>query len=112
MDAEILEVEVTCPDRDTARLIASACLTEGLVACANILPKVESLFYWQGRIDSESEVLLRMKTQAGHFAQVCAQIKATHPYDLPAIIALPVRLAGPGVVDWVRAETTDAGGPS
>ncbi|MGY6696539.1 MAG: divalent-cation tolerance protein CutA [Roseinatronobacter sp.] len=102
---ELYEVEVTCPDRDSARAIAQACLKARRVACANLLPKVESLFCWQGQIDSESEVLLRMKTPRGNFDEVCALIRANHPFDLPAIIALAVKDAGPGVADWVAAET-------
>jgi len=102
---DLFEVEVTCPDKDSAREIASACLRKKLVACANLLPKIESLFIWQGQIDSESEVLLRLKTPAHNFDAVCAQIRAHHPFELPAIIALPVQAMGPGVADWVAQET-------
>ncbi len=105
---DLYEVEVTCPDKDSARAIASACLKARLIACANLLPKVESLFRWQGQIDSESEVLLRMKTPAQNFDAVCARIRASHPFDLPAIVALPVQAMGPGVADWVASETQDA----
>lgn len=102
---ELYEVEVTCPDKDSAREIARACLSARLVACANVLPKIESLFCWQGQIDSETEVLLRMKTPAPHFDAVCQHIRAHHPYTLPAIVALPVQAMGPGVADWVAEET-------
>ncbi len=105
---DILEIEVTCPDKDSARGIARACLKARLVACANLLPKVESLFCWQGQIDSESEVLLRMKARAGHFEQVADCIRSHHPYTLPVIIALPAMRLGPGVADWVAEETQDA----
>ncbi|MCC5963432.1 MAG: divalent-cation tolerance protein CutA [Rhodobacteraceae bacterium] len=105
---KILEVEVTCPDAETAQSIARACLTDRLVACANLLHGVESLFRWQGQIDSETEVILRMKARAMHFDAVCRVVGAHHPYDLPAIIALPVNDAAPGVADWVAAETQDA----
>ena len=102
---DVFEVEVTCPDKDSARAIASACLRGRLVACANLLSKVESLFCWQGQIDSETEVLLRMKTPARNFDAVCAVIRANHPFELPAIIALPVQAMGPGVADWIAQET-------
>ena len=102
---DLFEVEVTCPDKDSAREIASACLRNRLVACANLFPKVESLFCWQGQIDSETEVLLRLKTPAQHFDAVCAEIRSKHPYDLPAITALPVRALGPGVAEWIAQET-------
>ncbi len=105
---ELYEVEVTCPDKDSARAIAQACLKARLVACANLLPKVESLFCWQGQIDSETEVLLRMKTPAPNFEAVCHKIRAKHPYDMPAIIALLVQAVGPGVDGWVASETQAA----
>ncbi len=105
---ECLEVEVTCPDEDSARAIATACLKARLIACANILPRVESLFCWQGQIDSETESLLRMKTPASNFAIACEMIHKHHPYALPAIVALPLRAMGPGVADWIAAETQDA----
>ncbi len=105
---ECFEIEVTCPDKDSARAIATACLKARLVACANLLPKIESLFCWQGQIDSESETLLRLKTPARNFDAACALITAHHPYTLPAIVALPLRAMGPGVADWIASETQDA----
>lgn len=102
---KLFEVEVTCPDAHSAREIARACLTARLVACANLISDVESLFVWQGQIDSETEVLLRMKTPARNFDAVCARIQSLHPFDLAAIIALPVQEMGPGVADWVAQET-------
>lgn len=105
---ECFEVEVTCPDKASARAIATACLKARLVACANLLPKVESLFCWQGQIDSESETLLRMKTPVRNFDAACAVIRAHHPYTLPAIVALPVQAMGPGVAGWIAEETQGA----
>jgi periplasmic divalent cation tolerance protein len=105
---ECFEVEVTCPDKDSARAIATACLKARLVACANLLPKVESLFCWQGQIDSETETLLRMKTPVRNFDAACAVIRAHHPYTLPAIVALPVQAMGPGVAGWIAEETQGA----
>lgn len=104
----LIEVEVTCPDEDSARKIAKAALQARLVACANILPGLESLFHWQGQIDSESEVLVRMKAPARQFDALCHIISAHHPYELPAITALPLAAIGPGVADWVAAECQEA----
>ncbi|CUX82941.1 MAG: periplasmic divalent cation tolerance protein [Roseibaca calidilacus] len=104
----LIEVEVTCPDEESARQIARAALDARLVACANILPGVESLFHWQGQIDSETEVLLRMKAPDARFDRLCTVIAAHHPYELPAITALPLAAIGPGVADWVATECQDA----
>lgn len=100
----LIEVEVTCPDKDCARAIARAALNARLVACANLLTGVESLFHWQGQIDSETETLLRMKAPAAHFDALCVLVAQHHPYTLPAITALPISHAAPGVSEWVAAE--------
>ena len=99
---QAIEVEVTCPDAASARRIARAALDKGLVACANIVPAVESLYRWQGRIESEGEVLLRLKTRLGGFDTLAALIARLHPYDLPAIVALPVIASGSGYDAWLR----------
>lgn len=101
---DFLEVEVTCPDEDSARRIARAALKARLVACANILPGVESLFHWQGQVDSESEVLLRLKAPAALFDALCEVIATHHTYRLPAITALPIAAIGPGVAEWIAEE--------
>lgn len=103
--SDLVEVEVTCPDIATARNVARACLEARLAACANILPGVESLFHWEGEIAGEAEVLLRLKAQSARFDALAEVITRAHPYDLPAIVALAVRHAGPGVQAWVENET-------
>jgi periplasmic divalent cation tolerance protein len=99
-----IEVEVTCPDKDCARKIARAALKARMVACANLLGGMESLFHWQGQIDSETETLLRMKAPEAHFKELCALVAQHHPYELPAITALPISHAAPGLPDWIAGE--------
>ena len=77
-----------------------------MVACANILPEVESLYHWQERIESDGEVLLRLKARLGTFDALAALITRLHPYDLPAIVALPVIASGPGADAWLRDSST------
>lgn len=104
-DAAMIEVEVNCPDADTARRIAQGAVQAGLAACANILPGVESIYLWQGRVNAEPEVALRLKSRGACFTALCALITRLHPYDLPAIVALPVLGANPGYGDWLREGT-------
>ena len=101
-EAMMIEVEVSCPDAETARRIARAAVEAGLAACANILPGVESIYLWQGRIEAEPEVALRLKSRGACFEALCALITRLHPYDLPAIIALPLVAANPGYGEWLR----------
>jgi periplasmic divalent cation tolerance protein len=99
-----LSVSVTCPDLDTARHIARAALEARLVACANILPRVESHYRWQDALVQDDEVLLVFKTRAACRAALTALIARTHPYDLPAITWSQDN-APDAVVDWIEAET-------
>lgn len=106
----MIEVEVNCPDAETARHIARAAVEAALAACANILPGVESIYLWQGRIETEPEVALRLKSRAERFDALCTLITRLHPYDLPAIVALPVLAANPGYGEWLREGTGGQGG--
>jgi periplasmic divalent cation tolerance protein len=103
--APLWEVEVTCPDIETARAIARAAVAARLAACANILPGVESHYRWQGEVQTDAEVLLRLKTAPALFMALSATICTHHPYDRPAISALPAVALGPGVAAWLSIET-------
>ncbi len=105
MRDDLLEVEVTCPDTDSAREIARAAVDARLAACGNIIGGVESVYRWQGAVESAPEVLLRLKARDGVFDALAALIVQRHPYDQPAIVALSVRAAGPGTEEWLRSET-------
>lgn len=101
----MIEVEVNCPDTEAARRIACSAVAGGLAACANILPGVESVYLWQGAMETGPEVALRLKSHRGCFDELCSLIIRLHPYDLPAIVALPVLVAGPGYRDWLIEST-------
>ncbi len=102
---QMIEVEVNCPDVETARAIGRAAVEAGLAACGNVIAGVESVYLWQGRVESDPEVTLRLKSRAGVFDRLCALIGRMHPYELPAIVALPVLAANPGYADWLESGT-------
>lgn len=102
---DAIEVEVNCPDTASARQIAVAAIEGRLAACANLTAGVESLYRWQGRLESAEEVTLRLKTRNARLAALMEMITRLHPYDLPAIVALPVVAANPGLAAWLAAET-------
>lgn len=102
---DILLVITTCPDEETANAIALAAVENKLAACANILPRVQSIYRWQGAVESAFEVPLLLKTTAAAYPALEAGIRQSHPYDLPEIVALPVSHGLPGYLDWVAAET-------
>ena len=100
-----LLVLTNCPDETSANAIALAVVEARLAACVNILPRVQSVYRWQGAVESASEIPLLMKTTAANYPALEAAIRAQHPYEIPEIIALPVERGLPAYLNWVVAET-------
>jgi periplasmic divalent cation tolerance protein len=96
-------VLVTAPDLKTARALARAALSARLVACANLLPKIESHYRWQGKIASGAEVLLVLKTTKARLAALENLILAGHPYDTPEFLTLPVSSGNKKYLGWLAA---------
>jgi periplasmic divalent cation tolerance protein len=102
---ETLLVLTNCPDETCANAIALAVVEARLAACVNILPRVESIYRWQGKVESASEIPLLIKTTAGNYATLEATIRRLHPYEVPEIIAFPPTHGLPAYLNWVAAET-------
>ena len=94
-----------CPDEATANAIALALVEEKLAACVNILPRVQSVYRWQGAVESASEIPLLIKSTAAQYAAVEAAIRQLHPYEVPEIIALPISCGLPAYLNWLDSET-------
>ncbi|TXI73153.1 MAG: divalent-cation tolerance protein CutA [Dechloromonas sp.] len=102
---QALLVIANCPDEACANRIALAVVEAGLAACVNLLPRVQSVYRWQGAIESANEVPLLIKTTAGRYTELETAIRELHPYDVPEIIALPIAQGLPAYLDWLAAET-------
>ena len=102
---ETLLVLTNCPDEATANAIALALVEEKFAACVNILPRVQSIYRWQGAVESAVEVPLLIKTTAAAYPALEAAIRERHPYDVPEIIALPITTGLPAYLNWLAAET-------
>jgi periplasmic divalent cation tolerance protein len=94
---------VTAPDLKVARKLAQAALKTRLAACVNILPKVESHYWWQGKLEKGSELLLVFKTTRAQTSRLQDIILKTHPYDTAEFIVLPIRSGNKRYLDWISA---------
>ena len=96
-------VLVTAPDLKTARALAKAALSARLIACANLVPKIESHYWWQGKLESSAEVLLLLKAPRKNLAVLEKLIVARHPYDTPEFLVLPAAAGSVKYLDWLAA---------
>jgi periplasmic divalent cation tolerance protein len=102
MSADLQIVLCTIPDRDTAELIAGTLVTEQLAACVNILPGVTSVYRWQNSVEQSEELLLIIKSSQAVWPMLVAQIQALHPYELPEIVAVPIKTGEAEYIQWLE----------
>ena len=93
---------VTAPDLKTARRLARAALKARLIACANLIPGIESHYRWEGKIERGSEVLIVLKTTAKCIGKLEKLIIAEHPYDTPEFVILDLRGGNKRYLDWLE----------
>ncbi|HEC69787.1 MAG TPA: divalent-cation tolerance protein CutA [Candidatus Omnitrophica bacterium] len=99
-------VLVTVPGKKVAKRIAEELLLQRTAACINILKDVDSLFWWQGRIDKAKEHLLVIKTRKSLFSKLKKIVERLHPYQVVEIIALPLADINKKYRDWLKKETS------
>lgn len=92
---------VTAPDLKTARKLARAVLKARLAACVNFVPKIESHYWWHGRIQSGPEVLLLIKSSSARLAALEKCILGLHPYDTPEFVVVPISTGNKLYLDWL-----------
>jgi periplasmic divalent cation tolerance protein len=95
-------VLVTAPDLKTARRLAGKALRARLIACANLVPKMESHYWWRGKIEHGAEVLLILKTTAARVEKLEKLILAAHPYDTPEFLVLSMDRGAARYLDWLE----------
>lgn len=94
-------VLVTAPDLKVARALARAALKARLIACANLIPTIESHYWWQGKIENGSEVLMVLKTTAPRLAALEKLILEEHPYDTAEFLVLPISRGSKRYLAWL-----------
>lgn len=101
MENPLLLVFCTFPNLEAAREISRTLVEERLAACVNLTAGVESIYRWEGKLESAQEVLALIKSTPDAFPRLEARLQTLHPYDVPEIIALPVDQASPAYARWV-----------
>jgi periplasmic divalent cation tolerance protein len=98
---KFVTVLVTAPDKGTARQLARAALQAKLIACANLLPQIESHYWWQDKIECGREVLLLLKTTSPRLQRLEKLILGLHPYDTPEFVVLPITRGNRRYLSWL-----------
>ena len=102
--AGAIVIFVTTSTEEEAHSIAELLLGQKKAACVNIVPRVESSFWWQGKLDSAQESLLIIKTRASLLPEIIELVKSVHSYEVPEIIALPIIGGSEHYLKWIDDE--------
>jgi len=97
----LLIVLATAPDLKTARMLAKAALNNRLIACANLIPKLESHYWWKGKIEKSSEVLMLLKTSRSKLGALEKLIISRHPYDTPEFLVVTINRGNKRYLNWL-----------
>ncbi len=102
LDCDIRLLYVTCPNTETAQEISRTLLQEGLIACANILPGMESIYWWNGEITSAKEAVLILKSTTVQSSRIIARVESLHPNNTPCILSLLIENGSLAYVRWLK----------
>jgi periplasmic divalent cation tolerance protein len=101
---------MTAPDPATAERLGAALVEERLATCANVLPALSSVYWWQGKVERANESLLLLKTVEARVPALRERAVKLHPYDVPELLVLEVADGYQPYLDWVREESRARGG--
>ena len=109
MSKQAMVVLSTAPDEAVGARIASALVERRLAACVNIVEGVRSLYWWEGKVRDDAEVLLICKTDDAHVTELTAALEELHPYDCPEVVALPVTGGSAAYLSWIGESLGEPG---
>ena|SRR3990167_3359202 len=97
---------ITVPSEEVANKITNVVLENKLVACVNIVPGITSKYWWNGKIESDNEILLMVKTRSDLAEELISTVKANHPYETPEIVLVPIKDGNAQYLKWIIDSTT------
>ncbi|MEN8170743.1 MAG: divalent-cation tolerance protein CutA [Pseudomonadota bacterium] len=97
-------VITTCPSMAEAEALAEKLLTARLAACVNIVPGIQSLYEWQGKLQRDQEFLLLIKSRSEGFPELEKLVQSSHSYELPELIAVPIEEGLAPYLNWIDAQ--------
>ena len=103
---EKVVIYITTGTDEEAQKVAEELLKQRKAACVSILPGVNSIFWWQDKLDSAQEILLIVKTKASLVDEIVRLVTEIHSYDVPEIIALPIMGGNLDYLEWIGKEVT------
>ena len=98
-------VLITAGSSAEAEAIARRLVETHLAACVNILPQIRSLFWWEGKVSEEQEILLLVKSRRPLFDKLAAAVQELHSYTVPEVIALPIQFGTEKYLQWIGEST-------
>ena len=97
---------LTCTNKDEAKFITRTLVDERLIACANILGKMTSVYRWEGTVVEDEEIAVLLKTRRDMAARATERVKELHSYDLPCVVGLPIQGGNPDFIGWLNCEVS------
>ena len=92
----------TVPHSESGKALAQGLLQNSLAACINIIPGLESYYYWQGELQQDSELQLLIKSNHSKLEDIESYLKNHHPYELPELLVLPVQSGSSEYLNWMN----------
>ncbi|KQJ96480.1 protein CutA 1, chloroplastic isoform X1 [Brachypodium distachyon] len=100
-------VYVTVPNREAGKKLSESIISEKLAACVNIVPGIESVYWWEGKVQTDAEELLIIKTRESLVNALTEHVKANHEYDVPEVISLPINGGNLKYLEWLKNSTRE-----